>query len=266
MPGYEGGAQSSREAKPPGGAESKVSSTEPGQALPELPSLFEPVIALREGGDAMARAIQLAPLQGAGTLVWVRSHSRIEVAVVLEPEWPLAASRPAIFAAMGALADALGAYGPPDVPLTFRWPATVIVNEGAIGRARLAWPQHAPDHAVPDWLVVGVEARLDFPRGWEPGHGTGQTSLREEGWTEEDVSPAELTAAWARHLMAALAEWQRQGPGSGFPRLAERFLARLPVAPWMGPGRRGLDPATGDIIMDHEGARRRHVLVEALGA
>ena len=42
--------------------------------LPPLPSVFTPV-KLREGGDALARAVVLAPgegpAQGAGTLVWV---------------------------------------------------------------------------------------------------------------------------------------------------------------------------------------------------
>lgn len=228
--------------------------------LPDLPSLFDPVVALREGGDAMARAVALAPRHGAGTLAWVRSFSRIEAAVVLEPEQPLAAARPALLAGMSALADALGAYGPPDVPLTFRWPATLLVADAEVGRARLSWPAGTAEDAVPDWLVIGIEARLSFPRGWEPGHGLHQTALREEGWLEEEASGAELTAAWARHLMAGLAEWQR---AHGFRRLAERYLARLAAEPWMGEARRGLDPASGDLMLD-DGARRRHSLADAL--
>jgi biotin-(acetyl-CoA carboxylase) ligase len=232
--------------------------------LPDLPTAFSPVIALREGGDALSRAVALAPLHGAGTLAWVRSLARVEAAVVLEPEVPLAAARPALFAATSALADALGAYGPAEVPVTFGWPATIRVNAAEVGRARLAWPPGTAEDAVPEWLVVAIEARLIFPEGWEPGLGTHQTALREEGWSEEELSAADLTAAWARHLMAGLAEWQHPGPRGGFSRLAERYLARLDVEPWMGAARRGLDPATGALVLEQDGRRTLHALLEAL--
>ncbi|WP_237215501.1 biotin/lipoate--protein ligase family protein [Falsiroseomonas oryziterrae] len=231
--------------------------------LPELPSVFTPVVPLREAGDAMERAVALAPQHGAGTLAWVRSASRIEAAVVLEPEMPLAAARAALYAAASALGDALAAFGPPEVPLTFRWPDRVAVNGGEIGRLRLAWAE-GPEDAVPDWIVVGMEARLMFPQGWEPGHGIAQTALQEEGWEPEDCDPAELTAAWARHLMAGLAEWQRTDPTGGFKRLAERYLARLEQDERTEGGKRGLDPATGDLVVDRDGARTRFALIEAL--
>jgi len=232
--------------------------------LPDLPSVFTPVFALREGGDAMARAQVLGPKHGAGTLVWVRSSARVEAAVVLEPEQPLATARAAIFAAMNAFCDALGAYGPPDVPVTLGWPAIIRVNGGEVGRARLAVPPDTAEGAVPDWIVVGIEARLEFPRGWEPGHGVHQTALRDEGWTEEELSAADLTATWARHLMAGLAEWQRPGFSGGFQRIAEKYLARLEAVPGMGEGRRGLDPGTGDLVVERDGARHVVSLAESL--
>jgi biotin-(acetyl-CoA carboxylase) ligase len=232
--------------------------------LPELPSVFEPVVALREGGDALSRAVALAPQHGAGTLAWVRSASRIEAAVVLEPEMPLAAARAALFAGASALADALAAYGPPEVPLTFEWPGIVLVNGGQVGRIRLAWPEDAAEAEEPAWLVLAMEARLSFPRGWEPGHGLHQTAILEEGWAEEEVSAAHLTAAWARHLMANIAEWQHAGPSSGFARLSERYLARLARQGWMGEARRGIDPATGDLMLEEGGARTRHRLLDVL--
>jgi biotin-(acetyl-CoA carboxylase) ligase len=241
-----------------------VSSRLAATALPELPSVFTPVVPLREAGDALARAVALASEHGAGTLAWVRSASRIEAAVVLEPEVPLAAARPALYAAASALADALAAFGPPEVPLTFRWPGAVLVNGGRIGGVRLAWPGDAAEEAVPDWIAVGIEARLSFPRGWEPGHGLKQTALAEEGWDLLEATNAELTAAWARHLMAGLAEWQRTGPGGGFKRLAERYLARLEADERTEGGRRGLDPATGDLVVERDGGRSRFALVEAL--
>jgi hypothetical protein len=66
--------------------------------------------------------------------------------------------------------------------------------------------------------------------------------------------------------MAGLAEWQQAGPHGGFRRLAERYLARLAAEPWMGEGRRGLDPATGDLLLDQGGDRRRHPLLDAVAA
>jgi hypothetical protein len=238
--------------------------TDAGSGLPELPSVFTPVFPLREGGDALSRAVAAAPEHGAGTLAWVRSSSRVEAAVVLEPEQPLAAARCAIYAAASAVGDALAAFGPPEVPLTFRWPGLVFVNGGQVGRVRLAWPDGTAEDAVPDWLVVAVEARISFPRGWEPGHGLVQTALAEEGWDVVEASAAELTAAWARHLMAGLAEWQRSDPTGGFRRIAERFLARLEQDARTEGGKRGLDPATGDLVVDRDGARQRVALVEAL--
>jgi biotin-(acetyl-CoA carboxylase) ligase len=238
--------------------------TDSATGLPELPSLFTPVIPLREGGDAMARAVAVAAGKGAGTLVWVRSSARVEAAVVLEPEQPLGAARPALFAALNAFCDALGAFGPPDVPVTLRWPGVVVVNGGEVGQARLAWAPGTAPGEVPEWMVVGIEARLSFPDGWEPGFGLQQSALRDEGWTEEEVSAAELTAAWARHLMAGLAEWQAPGFQGGFRRLAEKFLARLEPVPGMVGGRRGLDPATGDLVVERDGARHVLALTESL--
>ncbi|NKC29787.1 biotin/lipoate--protein ligase family protein [Falsiroseomonas selenitidurans] len=234
------------------------------QDLPDLPSAFTPVVRLREGGDALRRAIALAPRHGAGTLAWVASAARIEAAVVLEPEMPLAAARAAVFAAASALADALGAYGPPEAAISFGWPATIRINAGRIGQARLAWPPGTAEDAVPDWLVVGVEARLSFPAGWEAGHGLQQTALHEEGWLAEDASAADLTAAWARHLMAGLAEWQAPGPQGGFPRLASRYLARLEPEAGMGAARLGLDPASAALVLEAGGTRRLLPLAEAL--
>ena len=218
--------------------------------LPELPSLFTP-IPLREAGDAMARAIAMAPGHGAGTLAWVRAMSRIEAAVVLEPEQPLGAARMVLFAAISALADAVVALGPPEIPVSLRWPATLIVNGGEVGLARLASPPDTAPDAPPDWLVAGVEARFVNAPGLEPGFAPTRTSLEAEGWDETD--PAEITAAWARHLMAGLAEWERDGP----QRVAERYLARLEHDAETKGTRRALDTGTAELIWERDGTRHR---------
>jgi biotin-(acetyl-CoA carboxylase) ligase len=232
--------------------------------LLDLPSLFRPV-ALREGGDALARAVALAPGQGAGTLAWVGAFRRAEAAVVLEPEMPFGPARLAFHVAANALADALVALGPPELRVELRWPGTVVLNHAACGRLRLAWPGPRPaEDAVPDHLVVGMEVRLAFPEGHEPGMLPGETALREEGFEELELDAATLTATWARHLMAGLDEWQARGPR----RMAERYLARLVDEAETG-ARRGIDPNTGDLILDPRdgdggGARIRWPLLDAL--
>jgi len=205
--------------------------------LPELPSLFDPVVALREGGDALAHAVELAPSRGAGTLVWVSAYARAEAAVVLEPEMPLAPARLAFHAAASALVG------------------TAVVNLGECGRVRLLAPANTAEDAVPDWLVVGMELRLAFPTGYEAGQAPNVTSLAEEGF--EHAGPAEITVAWARHLMAGLDEWGARGP----QRVAERYLARL-LDEADRPGlRRGIDPDTGALVLENpDGARERLAL------
>ena len=224
----------------------------PAADLSGLPSLFEPVVALREGGDAVARAVALAPSRGAGTLVWVSATARAEAAVVLEPDMPLAPARLAFHVAASAVVDALASVGPPEVGVALRWPGTVVVNLGECGSVRLVAPPGAAEDAVPDWLVVAMELRLAFPAGYEPGVAPDLTCLAEEAF--EDAGPAELTAAWARHLMAGLDEWGARGP----QRVGERFLARL-LGDGAAPGlRRGIDPATGALVLERpDGGRER---------
>jgi biotin-(acetyl-CoA carboxylase) ligase len=225
-----------------------------GDALPPLPSLFAPVM-LREGGDAMARAVELAPegaspiASGAGTLVWVRALNRAEAAVVLEPDRPLGPARLAYLAAANALADALSAIAPPELPVTWRWPGTLAVNGGVVGQMRLALPEGAREDAIPDWMVVGFELRLAWPESVTPGEHPGETSLQEEGF--EELTPAGLTEAWARHLMANMDEWNARGAR----RVAEKYLARLEEFAGEKGVRRGIDPNSAALVLDREGGR-----------
>lgn len=220
-----------------------------------LPSLFRPV-PLREGQDAIRAAMLLAPEEGAparsrgaGTLCHFGGLARVEAAVVLEPEMPLAQARLALQVGASALADALTVLGPPEIPLGFEWPATLLVNHARAGAVRLVAPDGATEDAVPEWLVLGFESRLAWRDGHEGGLLPRDTSLRDEGFDE--ATPDEIIETWARHLMAGMDEWQARGPR----RVAERFLARL-VTPAEEPGlKRGLDPATGGLVLDRAGVR-----------
>ncbi|MDJ0390442.1 biotin/lipoate--protein ligase family protein [Roseomonas sp. E05] len=222
-----------------------------------MPSLFDPV-PLGAGEDARARAMALASERGGGTLTWLAAPERVEAALVLEPEEPLAAARAAVLAAANAFADALVVLGPPEIPVTLRWPAGIVLNSAVVGDATLGEPPGFAEEAVPDWLVVGFRARWRHPPGYQPGLDPGRTALAEEGFLE--VPPEELVAGWARHLMVSFAEWQARG----FPAMAERVLARLEVEDWMRGARRGLDPASGDLILRRDGGETRHSLAQAL--
>ena len=219
----------------------------------QLPSLFHPV-KLREGQDALLVARALAPelgppavSRGAGTLPFVAAPGRVEAAVVLEPEMPLAAARLAFHVGANALADALTVLGPPDMPVHFRWPGTVLVNQGRVGAFRLLAPDGAADDAVPEWLLIGFECRLAWRDGHESGVAPGETALAEEGFA--DVTAEAIVEAWARHLLAGMDEWQNRGPR----RASEKFLARLLDHAGV---QRGLDPATGALVLERDGARQ----------
>ncbi|MES2711735.1 MAG: biotin/lipoate--protein ligase family protein [Pseudomonadota bacterium] len=221
--------------------------------LETLPPVFTPILHLREGKDALRRAIALAPEKGAGTLVWSSALHRVEAAVVLEPERILAASRPAFLVAANALADALTALAAPELPVTLRWPATLALNGGEIGALTLATPPDAGENDVPAWMVVGFSLRLAAPEQLEPGLTPDHTTLATEG--QGDITAEAIVGAWARHLLANMNEWEERPA-----RLGEKYFARLETAPWQAGARRGLDPVTGDLILEREGTRQRHPL------
>ena len=222
----------------------------------DLPPLYREV-ALREGGDAFAQACAIAPHAGAGTLVWSRSYRRFDVAVVLEPDRPVAPARLALYAGMVALADMLAVHAPPETPLAFVWPDQIEIDGAAAGGVRLAWAE-AEENAIPAWLVLHAGLRVAFDDGVEPGAMPVVTSLLEQGF--EPVEVGRLVESYARHLMAWLHDWQQRGPRP----LLESYLARLakPQA-----AKRGTDPATGDLILrDEAGREERLSLASALAS
>jgi len=226
----------------------------------DLPPGFR-AIGLRELGEAYARAIEIAGTEGAGTLVWTRRFDIVEVAVVLEPEEPLAIARRAIYAGMNAAADSLAAHCPPEKPITFAWPDTIMFDGGLIGGARLAWPTDAAEDQPPQWLVLGLMMRLMMHVG--PAS-RDRTSLEAEGF--DILEPRLLIGSFARHLMVHFHTWHE----SGFKPIGADYLARLSPD---RSARRGID-ANGDLLVHRvgkaasgeHGAAERHPLVPALAA
>ncbi len=228
-------------------------SASPNDNALDLPPGYR-AIGLRELGDAYARAIEVAEDQGAGTLVWTRRFDLVEVAVVLEPEEPLATARRAFFAGMNAAADSLAAHCPPEKPITFAWPDTIMFDGGLIGGMRLAWPTGAPEGEPPQWLVLGLMMRLMMHAG--PAS-RDRTSLEAEGF--DILEPRLLIGSFARHLMVHFHTWRE----NGFKSVGADYLARL--TPDRG-ARRGIDP-NGDLLVHRlgkSGPAERQPLVQAL--
>ena len=200
-----------------------------------LPPPFT-LVRLRELGDAFAHAQAIAADAGAGTLVHVGRFDLAEFALVLEPEEPLATARRAFIAGMAALADALAAHAQPETLIEIHWPGALTVNLGLVGGGRLAWPEHAQEDAVPDWLVFGGMIRTASMLA-EPGINPNSTALSEEGFGE--TSAADIVESFARNMMMHLDAWQEKGFGA----VAKPFLERL-----SGEGLRSLAD-NGDLIV-----------------
>jgi biotin-(acetyl-CoA carboxylase) ligase len=167
----------------------------------------------------------------------VRRFDTIEAAVVLEPEQPLSEARGALFAGMNAAADALAQFCPPEKPLEFSWPDTLMLDGGIIGGCRLASPPAAHEAETPDWLVLGLHIRgtvqMSMLKTFDKG-----TSLETEGF--EIMDGQRILESFSRHLMAAFDGWRSKG----FKSVADRYLARVPSVKGV---RQGLD-VNGDLL------------------
>jgi len=175
---------------------------------PRLPPLLQPIPV--EGSAFDAAYAHAAAGADPGTLTWTPRRDRLDCAVVLAPDRPLAQTRPAVCVVLLALADALGALGPPKVAVRFGWPDRVVVNGALAGGLRFAAPPGVAEAAVPDWAVVGVTVDvLGAADDDSPGLHPERTALREEGFG--DLSPLELLESFARHLLARMDAWESDG-------------------------------------------------------
>ncbi len=207
-----------------------------------LPPPFT-LITLREVGDAFAHAIDIAPEQGAGTLVYVGRFDLAEFAVVLEPEEPLRTARRALYAGMAALFDALLTFSPPEKPIEIDWPDAFKVDAGLVGGGRLAWPQGASEDEPPPWLVFGGMIRTVSMSDAEPGLNPLVAALEEEGFT--DAGSGKLVESFARHLMVHIDSWQEHG----FAAVTKEYLGHLPREQGV---RRDIDE-NGDLLLRRVG-------------
>jgi len=202
---------------------------------------------LREFGDAFEHARAHAGELGAGTLVSTGRFGMAEFAVVLEPELPLAAARPAFYAGMVALWNALAAIAPPQKPITIEWPGTIRVDGALVGGGRLGWPDDAEERGVPAWLVFGAAIRTAFVASAAPGRFPAAGALEEEGF--ELAAADGLLEGFARRLLAITHRCEE----TGFSAVAAEYLSRLDPAEH---GDREIGPS-GELILKHPGTPAR---------
>jgi hypothetical protein len=99
--------------------------------------------------------------EGAGTLVWTDRPGLLAMAVVLEPETPLAEARRAFHLGMAAVCEALAAFCAPERDVRIGWPDTILHDTSRLGGGRLRWPADCGEGEVPAWLVFGAELIRD---------------------------------------------------------------------------------------------------------
>ena len=204
-----------------------------------LPPLFRPYPA--DGRGAFAHALmaahERAPGTGdAGAFLHDLRADRLEIAVVLEPEFVLDEARLVLLLGLDAVADGLVGALPPGSPVTAGWPDAVRIGTAVVGGVRLWSPFGCEADQVPDRLVLGASLRLAVVGAGEPGTWTRGTSLSDEGLPDAD--PAALAELLAAHLMSRIDLWLTEG----FEPIAASVVARLSA----GDGAR--ISATGDLI------------------
>lgn len=191
---------------------------DPARSHPVLPPSFR-LVTLRERDDAFRHACRLGA-DAVGTLVWVPRFHLLELAVVLGPDEPLRSARRAFYVGMAALAYAVGAYAPPDKPVQFVWPDTLLFDRARLGGGRLGWPEGCGEDDTPDWLVFSAMVLLSKHGAGDSGLTPGSTSLEDEGC---EGQPGDLVGSFARHLLRGFHLWSDEG----FDAIGTEYTSRL---------------------------------------
>lgn len=147
---------------------------------------------------------------GAGDVVWSQEEAHAGLAIILEPDVPLARALEMFPLGVVACGDSLAALTPPKVAITYGWPGAVFANDAAVAQLHLATDRSAAADTVPPWLALGLEVRLrDRPGAPEPGNAPGVTTLAEEGCPE--LTSEQLIESYTRHFMTWLDTWINDG-------------------------------------------------------
>lgn len=170
-----------------------------GHDVPGTRSAFETACARASAGEL-----------GAGDVVWSRHASRLDMAIILEPDVPLETAVQMLPLSMVAIGDCLGALTPPQVGLSFTWPGTIRVNGALAGAIKVAAAGKRDANSVPSWMVIGLWLRhLRVDSDPEPGDVPEQTWLSEEGC--EELTRTEIIESYSRHFLTWLNTWNEDG-------------------------------------------------------
>ncbi|WP_416883200.1 DUF4444 domain-containing protein [Marivita sp.] len=175
---------------------------------PMFPPLMQGINAA--GADPFEAACSEAA-QGcdAGTILYDVTPERLQAAIVLAPEVPLADAAAMLPLTGVAVQNALGALGPSELAVHLCWDGPIRVNGARCGYVRGA--TDVSDVAEePGWLVAGFE--LVFARPHVAGGETpDETDLMSEGCG--DLTPTDLLESWSRHLLNWISRWEDEGIG-----------------------------------------------------
>ena len=203
---------------------------------------------------------------GAGDVVWSRHASRIDLAIVLEPEVPMETAVQMLPVSMAAVGDCLGAITPPQVGVTFTWPGDIRVNGAIAGTLRAAAGGKRDAASVPDWMVIGLwlrHRREDSEP--EPGDVPDQTWLSEEGCAE--LTRTDVIESYCRHFLTWLNDWNEDGfksvHGSWLFRAEERdaHISVTVAGETVSGLMQGLDDS-GNLLVQSDGSTRAAMLLD----
>jgi len=206
---------------------------------------------------------------GAGDLLWSQAETHARVAIVLEPECPLAKALQMAPLLMVAIGDALGAIGPPNLALMYRWPSTLLVNGGEVGEVFLNAPEGVGLEDIPEFIVLGFSVAMSLPPdiSHAPGLASHATALFEEGCG--DLDRTQVIEAVSRHFLSWVDAWEHDGFAAAHPDFRGRMQPADKLVVQIGPvtqeGRMiGIDE-DGGLLLDGTGGVRGLSLAQGLG-
>lgn len=208
-------------------------------------------------------------LLGAGDLCWSMAETHARAAIVLEPECQLSKALQMAPLLMVAIGDALGAIGPPNLALMYRWPTGLLANGGEVGEVMLKAPEGIAPEDVPDFLVLGFSLSMSLPAEISdaPGIASHATALFEEGCG--DLDRTQIIEAVSRHFLSRIDGWEHDGFGAAHPdflgRMQKTEKLAIRIAQTTYEGRViGLDE-DGGLLFDDGGGVRGLSMAQALG-